>query len=135
MLSIDTSQIEATTDRYEKRTPNRLRNERLIKERRYLEVDSPERWMKFLNRRGYDTKVSAEILRHPEEGLPLTPGPLAGMPGPDGLERMLGTNDLVGVAFLERGLQVARSVGRVWVGVSGGRPSGFGTGFLVSPRL
>jgi V8-like Glu-specific endopeptidase len=135
MLSIDTAQIEATTDRYQKRTPNRSRNERLIKERRYLEVDSPERWMKFLNRRGYDTKVSAEMLRHPEEDLPLTPGPLAGMPGPDGLERMLGTNDLVGVAFLERGLQVARSVGRVWVGVSSGRPSGFGTGFLVSPRL
>jgi V8-like Glu-specific endopeptidase len=51
------------------------------------------------------------------------------------LERVLGANDLMGVAFLERGLQVARTVGRVWVGVVNGRPSGFGTGFLVSPRL
>jgi V8-like Glu-specific endopeptidase len=48
---------------------------------------------------------------------------------------MLGTNDLMGVAFLEGGLQVARSVGRIWIGVAGGRPKGYGTGFLVSPRL
>jgi V8-like Glu-specific endopeptidase len=135
MINIDTTQIEATTDRYQKRTPNRARNERLIKERRYLEADTPERVMKFLNRRGYAPNVSAAILRNPEEKLPVTPGPLAGQPGPDGLERILGNNDLIGVAFLERGLQVARSVGRVWVGVSSGQPSGFGTGFLVSPRL
>jgi hypothetical protein len=135
MINIDTSQIQATTERYQKRTPNRSRNERLIKERRYLEADSPERVMKFLERRGYAPNVSAAIIRNPEEKLPVMPGPMAGEPGPDGLERFLGTNDLIGVAFLERGLQVARSVGRVWVGVSGGRPSGFGTGFLVSPRL
>ena len=135
MINIDTSQIQATTERYQKRTPNRSRNERLIKEKRYLEADSPERVMKFLKRRGYAANVSAELVRRPEEGFPVTPGPLAGEPGPDGLERILGTNDLVGVAFLEAGLRVARSVGRVWVGVSGGRPSGFGTGFLVSPRL
>lgn len=48
---------------------------------------------------------------------------------------MLGTNDLMGVAFFERGLQVARSVGRIWVGVAGGKPMGYGTGFLVSPQL
>ena len=135
MITIDNSQIQATTERFQKRTPYRSRNERLIKERRYLEADSPERVMKFLTRRGYAASAAAEMLRGPKEELPVTPGPLAGVPGPDGLERILGNNDLIGVAFLERGLQVARSVGRVWVGVSGGRPSGFGTGFLVSPRL
>ena len=135
MINIDTSQIEATTERYQKRTPHRSRNERLIKAKRYLEADSPERVMKFLNRRGFDANVSAEIVRRPDEPLPVTPGPLAGEPEPDGLERILGTNDLIGVAFLQRGIQVARTVGRVWVGVSNGRPSGFGTGFLVSPRL
>lgn len=134
-MNIDVRQITATTDRYNKRNAHRSRNERLIGEKRYLEADSPERVMKFLARRGYTPRESTEILRKPEEGLPAVPGPLAGEPGPDGLERILGTNDLVGVAFLERGLQVARSVGRVWVGVSGGRPSGFGTGFLISPRL
>ena len=30
---------------------------------------------------------------------------------------------------------MARTVARVWAGVVNGRPSGFGTGFLVSPRL
>jgi hypothetical protein len=135
MATIDIAQIEAATERHDKRTAHRSRNERLIKEGRYLEADSPDRVMKFLNRRGYAPNVSAEIIRRPEEKLPANRGPLAAEPGPDGLERILGTNDLIGVAFLERGLQVARSVGRVWVGVSGGRPSGFGTGFLVSPRL
>jgi len=134
-MTIDRSQIAATTERYQKRTPYRSRNERLIDEGRPLEADSPERVMKFLARRGYTPDESTEVLRSPEEGLPDAPGPLAGESGPDGLERILGTNDLVGVAFLERGLQVGRSVGRVWVGVSGGRPSGFGTGFLISPRL
>src|SRR5882724_1902278 len=41
----------------------------------------------------------------------------------------------MGVAFLERGLQVARTVGRVWIAVASGRPLGYGTGFLISPRL
>ena len=136
MINIDAQQIAATTERYQKRTPNRSRNERLIKEGRYLQADSPERVMKFLNRRGYDANVSAEIIRHADEDPPPDlPGPLAGEPGPDGLERMMGNNDLIGVAFLERGLQVARTVGRVWVAVSSGQPAGFGTGFLVSPRL
>lgn len=136
MINIDAQQIAATTERYEKRTPNRSRNERLIKEGRYLQADSPERVLKFLNRRGYDANVSAEIVRQSDDGPPPNlPGPLAGELGPDGLERMMGHNDLIGVAFLERGLQVARTVGRVWVGVSSGRPAGFGTGFLVSPRL
>ena len=42
-MNIDFSQIQATTERYKKRTPNRSRNERLIKQRRYFEADSPER--------------------------------------------------------------------------------------------
>lgn len=134
-MNIDTSQIAAATERYQKRTPNRARNERLIKEKRYLEADDPERVRKFLDRRGFTPAVAARAILRPEEDMPAGPGPLAGEPGPDGLERILGTNDLIGVAFLERGLQVARSVGRVWVGVSSGRPSGFGTGFLVSPSL
>jgi hypothetical protein len=135
MATIDITQIQAATERHDKRTVHRSRNERLIKEGRYLEADSPDRVTKFLKRRGYASNELAEIVRHPDEKLPAHRGPLAAEPGPDGLERILGTNDLIGVAFLERGLQVARSVGRVWVGVSGGRPSGFGTGFLVSPRL
>jgi len=43
---------------------------------------------------------------------------------PFALERILGTSDLMGVSFLQAGLNVARTVGRIWVGISGGRPLG-----------
>jgi hypothetical protein len=127
---IDTAQIEATASRYRQREKERTRNRRLIQEGRPLAADSPERVEKFLARRGLGKDEVATIMRQPRRRSRVVRPrePLA-------LERMLGTNDLMGVAFLEGGLQVARSVGRIWIGVAGGRPRGYGTGFLVSPRL
>ncbi len=49
-----------------------------------------------------------------------------------GLERILGDNDLIGVSFLERGWQAAKSVGCI---ADSRTKRGFGTGFLVSSRL
>jgi V8-like Glu-specific endopeptidase len=54
---------------------------------------------------------------------------------PRGLERVLDSNDLLGLRFFEQGLRVARAVGRVWIRSEHGGDLGFGTGFLVSPRL
>jgi V8-like Glu-specific endopeptidase len=131
----DPSQIEATARRYQERLQNRARNERLIREGNYLRADSPERVEMFLARRTIPTP-GAEVLfpvTVPDRAAPVTR--VAGPPDPEALERVLGTNDLIGVAFLEQGLQVARTVGRIWVGVTGGRVLGYGTGFLISPRL
>jgi endonuclease G len=50
------------------------------------------------------------------------------------LERLIGDNDLIEVAFLEAGYRAARSVGRIDVRRDGGH-LGFGTGSLISPRL
>lgn len=126
---IDTAQIEATASRYRQREKERARNKRLIREGRPLAADSPERVERFLARRGVGKDDAAALVSQSRRGkLGRGREPLA-------LERVLGTNDLMGVAFLERGLQMARSVGRIWVGVAGGRPMGYGTGFLVSPRL
>jgi endonuclease G, mitochondrial len=50
------------------------------------------------------------------------------------LERILAENDLLGVTFLLKGALVSRAVGRVAIR-RGSRVVGFGTGFLVSPRL
>ncbi|KAK9817813.1 hypothetical protein WJX72_002576 [[Myrmecia] bisecta] len=50
-------------------------------------------------------------------------------------ERMLGTNDLVGVDYMARGVQASRSVGRILLRDAGRNLSGYATGFLVSPRL
>ncbi len=50
-------------------------------------------------------------------------------------ERILGSNDLVDLNYLERGLQVARAVCRIILIGPGGGDRGYATGFMVSPRL
>ena len=135
-MTIDLQQqIDATKERYDKRTPYRDRNMRLIKEKKYLEADTPERVEKFLKRRDLNRQEAAEMLsdQMPAPANGGGPAEAGGVPNP--LERILGTNDLMGVAFLEHGLQVARAVGRIWVAVAGERPLGYGTGFMISPRL
>lgn len=51
------------------------------------------------------------------------------------LERVLGKSDLVSVTFLDLALRAARAVGRVRIQTKTGRTVGYGTGFMVSPRL
>jgi endonuclease G len=50
-------------------------------------------------------------------------------------ERIIGEPDFLGAEFLEKGLAVARFVGRVNIRSTTGVTRGFGTGFMVSPRL
>ncbi|GAB4418644.1 MAG: DNA/RNA non-specific endonuclease [Bacteroidia bacterium] len=52
-----------------------------------------------------------------------------------GLERVLGTNDLLGINFLELGLRAARAVCRIQIRNRSGHILGHGTGFMVSDRL
>ena len=58
---------------------------------------------------------------HPDDGL--------------GLERILGTSDLVEINFLDIGRRSGRPVGRIQVRDLAGRVREFGTGFVVSARL
>jgi endonuclease G len=51
------------------------------------------------------------------------------------LERIIQTNDLLGVGYLEGGATAARAVGRVNIRDERGRLAGYGTGSLVSPEL
>lgn len=48
------------------------------------------------------------------------------------LERVFGSNDLVGIDYLARGLQAARPVARL---ILRGEEAGYATGFLVAPQL
>jgi endonuclease I/V8-like Glu-specific endopeptidase len=50
------------------------------------------------------------------------------------LERIVGRNDLLGIAYMDRGLAASRTVGCVRL-FDNGRNAGSGTGFMVSPRL
>jgi len=51
------------------------------------------------------------------------------------LERILASNDLLNANFLSLAVRAARSVGRIRIRSSNGRALGYGTGFMVSPRL
>lgn len=50
------------------------------------------------------------------------------------LEKIINTPDFLDVRYLDDGVAAARAVGRVHI-IENNRPAGFGTGFLVSPRL
>ncbi|GAA0403975.1 endonuclease [Acrocarpospora corrugata] len=51
------------------------------------------------------------------------------------LERIIQTDDLLAVGYLEGGVAAARAVGRIVIRDQRGRVAGFGTGSLVSPEL
>lgn len=134
-MKFDRFQIDATEQRFREREQQRARNTRLIGEGRLLEVDTPARVEKFLARNSFSPNDTRDFLRYSGKGVPPANEFVGGIKEPYALERVLGTNDLMGVSFLEAGLKVARTVGRIWMGVVSGRPMGYGTGFLISPRL
>ncbi len=52
-----------------------------------------------------------------------------------GFERVIGKSDFLGMDFLELALAISRFVCRIHIRSSPGRTLGYGTGFMVSPRL
>jgi endonuclease G, mitochondrial len=64
-----------------------------------------------------------------------TPGARTTLVEKIGLERVLGRADFLGINFLETALAVSRFVGRIQIRTSPGVTDGYGTGFMVSPRL
>ena len=52
-----------------------------------------------------------------------------------GLERVIDKSDFLDANFMEIGLAMARFVGRINIRSESGRTIGYGTGFMVSPRL
>lgn len=71
-------------------------------------------------------EISNEAL--PATGSTMTSEP-ASIPEEVSLEKILGVNNLKQIAWIEKGIQVAKSVCRILT------PSGFGTGFLIAPSL
>jgi endonuclease G len=127
--------IAATRARFEARRGPRTATEQKIAaahtpQGSILNVDTPER-VALRTRR---------VLRQPVvvDALEATPGasPGTGSPVRDDLvlERIIGGNNLLGIAFLELGTTVARSVGRVIIR-DRVQTRGFGTAVMISPRL
>jgi len=65
-MILDPRQVELTTLRFAEREPQRTRNQRLIREGRLLEADSPERVEMFLARRAFTTADGESLLRDAE---------------------------------------------------------------------
>lgn len=131
------SQLTMAAARYENRNEQRERNQDVLETRGVLYADAPERVEKRLARLGADWAMARAIEQTPTEpassaGSTLRLPPEAFTSELLGLERLIGRNNLAPVAFLEEGLQVSRSVGRVTITGPGG---GHGTGFMVSPSL
>jgi S1-C subfamily serine protease len=105
---------------------------------RVSDVESPERIKKRIDR-----LTEATLKRKVERsGAGVTPRAMAvSSRQPSllmetiGLERVLGKSDFLGTDFLEMVLTVSRFVGRINIRARPGRTVGFGTGFMVSPRL
>ena len=121
--------------RWNERETARRRNLRLISSGQALAADTPERVEKFLARRRISAPLGAEVMIGPRAHPSVAVDREAESDAARALERILGNDDLVDRSFFERCLAVARSVGRIWIGVRGGRATGYGTGFLISPRL
>lgn len=125
--------LEQTERRFAEHSTERTENIKLIKEKRIFEANPPELVRKRIARLDADERtvdaISGEALKF---ATPAGPGiPSSGFPR--ALERVLQTNDLMSIGFFERGLQAAQCVARISLRSRQG--SGFGTGFMVSPRL
>jgi V8-like Glu-specific endopeptidase len=128
-------QVRAMDARLRARAAERDRNRYLIGRGDLLGVDQPDRVRKFLARRDVPPSEIDRLMAQTHKTDAPASKAIMGAGEPDGLERVLGTSDLMGVAFLAQGLSAARTVGRIWVDIAAGGPAGYGTGFLISPRL
>jgi endonuclease G len=129
-------QLDRAEQRYQERRPERESVVHQLEDegKTPLEVDSPERVHMRLRRLGIEGPESGTMCEDTAQMLTRVV-PMTAEPARLVFERVMGRSDLTSVCFLERGLKVSRSVGRVRICDNRGRLSGYGTGFLVSPRL
>ncbi len=126
-------QLQEAEERYYRRKPTVERNQRLLKESgdwREIE-EGPRVWRRMASLGMGEVAGAVLTSEHPGEpvGSAQRPGESVSL-----LERILEENDLVGSRFLHRGSRVSRTVARVTIRRRG-RVAGYGTGFLISPRL
>ncbi|MBZ9750960.1 endonuclease [Deinococcus sp. HMF7604] len=96
-------------------------------------ADSPERLAARLTRLHVplpDAQALARGEEAPADVAPRLPPEARG-----NLERLLGANDLVGVAYLEQARAAANAVARIVLRGAQGRTVGYGTGWLCSPQV
>ena len=127
--------LDGAVARYADRTSDRGQKEKELSKGKVSAANEIERVIQRLIRLGM-SEIAAARLAEGKESLEtmVEEGDV-----PDatllGLERILHKNDLIDVSFLELGALTARSVGRIVIRSASGSRKGFGTCFLVSPRV
>jgi endonuclease I/V8-like Glu-specific endopeptidase len=116
--------LRETEERYQVRQEPREERRQKVATGEILEANSMERVQKRLER----------LARTEAAAIPGAPLDIKD-PFGTALERVIGKSDLIGVSYLDMGLAVSRAVGRIHIRTSTGQRRGFGTGFMVSPRL
>ncbi|PTT68410.1 trypsin-like serine peptidase [Arthrobacter sp. HMWF013] len=134
-MKIPDEVLTATQARFQERRGPRADTEEKIAEAQtpegsILNVDAPER-VALRSRRVLRQPVVMDALRATADTSPAAEGRVQDV---HVLERIIGGNNLLGIAFLELGSTVSRSVGRIIVR-DRFQIRGFGTGFMISPRL
>lgn len=134
-MKVPSAVLSETERRYAERSAARSEVQEKIREGvSPTRIDSPDRVRRRFERLG----ESASIARAARDAERL----VLGRRGPAtneqqfALERILGKSDLIGVSFLTNGVEAARAIARIQIAEPGSSAiAGYGTGFLVSPRL
>jgi endonuclease G, mitochondrial len=136
-MAIPNKVLEQTIDRYKDRRIKRNENIKMMEEGRLLEIDTKERVDLRLSRIA-GSSIAMEVVSESrtsnisdskvkvfskEEFQKIVQ------------ERIIGQNDLMGVAYLEYAINASKTVGRIIIRNGQKRVIGYGTGFLVSPQL
>jgi V8-like Glu-specific endopeptidase len=140
ILDFDLKLAAEAAQRWAEREVKRAVDTENLKNNQLAQVESPERIAKNLERmtkalvQQGKQSVEAQAATVSEAGAPILP-PVSSILDDISRERIIGNSDLMGIEFLERGIAVGRFVGRVNIRNTSGVTIGFGTGFMVSPRL
>lgn len=125
--NIDLRVTEAAARRWQERKDIRDGKLASLRAGRVTEVESPERIQMRVQR------LEAAAVRERTARAVIAPPP--SLVERIGVERVLGQPDFLNINFIELALAVSRFVGRIHIRAGVGRTTGFGTGFMVSPRL
>ena len=121
--------VESTAARYTARGRERTETERKLKAASPLQADSPERVNKRIAHMA-TSELARAIVVAPERATAAGASPTVNV-----LERIIGRNDLMSITFLDLAVKVARTVARVQIRNGAGQLAGYGTGFLIGPRV
>jgi endonuclease I/V8-like Glu-specific endopeptidase len=135
-MEIDLEIAKAAASRWQTRTSERTDKIEKLRSGGVSQVETPERIHKRLQRLE-QIATQETAIRHTERSAGTQSGEAVRsfLVETIGFERVLGKADFLGINFLEMALAVSRFVGRINIRTSPGRTAGFGTGFMVSPRL